>query len=250
MSTSQYLLPLCFLALTGLMAFNLLLLLFVGFRVDRLARKDRTFVQLINGQVLVMSEEDGLYRHPEVIKNTVRQWATLTFDWNGLSAESENTALLARELDSRAQRTQQSESGYEIGRNKKVTTNAYLASYLLQSGEKGFRKKGLEIIADITPSGVFSGDITARILISHLSEPRQIAVGKWELDLVSTRILRNKQGEEQEIPFNRTFILEATDLPDPPAADASSIEQRVDRVRAGGLEITKISDLDLNQKVN
>jgi hypothetical protein len=233
LSTSQYLLPLCFLALTGLMAFNLLLLLFVGFRVDRLARKDRTFVQLVNGEVLVISEEDGLYRHPEVIKNTVRQWATLTFDWNGSIAQ-----------------TQQSKSGYEIGRNRRVTTNAYLASYLLQSGEKGFRKKGLEIIADITPSGVFSGDITAKILISHLSEPRQIAVGKWELDLVSTRILRNKQGEEQEIPFNRTFILEATDLPDPPAADASPVEQRVYQVRAGGLEITKISDLDLNRKVN
>jgi hypothetical protein len=233
LSTSQYLLPVCFLALTGLMAFNLLLLLFVGFRVERLAKKDRTFVQLVNGQVLVMSEEDGLYRHPEVIKNTVRQWATLTFDWNASISQ-----------------TQQSESVYEIGRNQKVTTNAYLASYLLQSGEKGFRKKGLEIIADITPSGVFSGDITAKILISHLSEPRQIKAGEWEVDLVSTRILRNRQGEEQEIPFNRTFILKATDLPDPPATNASPVEQRVYQVRAGGLEITKISDLDLNQKVN
>jgi hypothetical protein len=232
LSTSQYLLPLCFLALTGLMAFNLLLLLFVGFRVERLAKGDRTFVQLVNGQVLVISEEDGLYRHPEVIKNTVRQWATLTFDWDAISE------------------SKQPESGYEIGRNKKVTTNAYLASYLLQSGEKGFRKKGLEIIADITPNEVFSGDITAKILISHLSEPRQTIAGEWEVDLVSTRILRNRQGEEQEIPFNRTFILKATDLPDPPATDASPVEQRVYQVRAGGLEITKISDLDLNQKVN
>jgi len=222
---SQYILPFCFLFLTGFTAINLLLLFFLSFRLNHLAQRKNTFVQLVNGQAIVASEQEYLYRHPEVIKNVVRQWTNLTFNWDGIIPG-----------------TQKPDRGYELGKGKKVTTNAYFASFLLQSGARGFRQQGLEVIAEITPHQVFSGQARSKIIISYISPPRQIKTGSWEIDLISTRLLIYANGEEEEIEFNKTFTLRAVDIPESPLADASAFEHRVYVIRQAGLEITKIVD--------
>jgi len=81
---SKDILPLCFVGLTTFSLISFLFLLFLSSKVNQLAARKTTFVQLVNGRALVISEQHYLYRHPEVIKNTVREWANLTFNWDGV----------------------------------------------------------------------------------------------------------------------------------------------------------------------
>ena len=223
---SKDILPLCFIGLTTFSLISFLFLLFLSFKVNQLAARKTTFVQLVNGRALVISEQHYLYRHPEVVKNTVRQWANLTFNWDGVIPGT-------KELD----------KGRDIGKGKRVTTNAYIASFLIQSGESGFRNAVLQELAQITPARVFNGQVRSKIIISYLSAPRQVKMGEWEVDMVATRVLVNLAGgADEEINFNRTFKLQAVDIPFPQSNDTSALEQQLYEIRSAGLEITKISE--------
>lgn len=223
---SKDILPLCFVGLTAFSVLSFLFLLFLSFKVNQLAERKTTFVQLVNGQTVIVTEQDYLYRNPEVVKNTVRQWANLTFNWDGVIPGT-------KELD----------RGRNVGKGKRVTTNAYFGSFLIQPGAQGFRQDALNAISSITPSRVFSGQMRSKIIISYLSTPRQTRWGEWEVDLVATRILVNLPGgADEEIAFNRTFTLKATDIPEPPASNASALERQLYQIRSAGLEITKISE--------
>ncbi|QIR37273.1 hypothetical protein HCG51_11485 [Tolypothrix sp. PCC 7910] len=228
---SKDILPLCFVGLTIFSLIGFLFLLFLSFKVNQIATKKNTFVQLVNGRALVISEQDYLYRHPEVVKNTVRQWADLTFNWNGVIPG-----------------TQELDRGRDIGKGKRITTNAYVGSFLIQSGQQGFRQAALQALADITPSRVFSAQIRSKIIISYLSSPRQTKIGEWEVDMVATRVLLNLSGgTDEEIAFNRTFTIQAVDIPQPPENDPSALERQLYEIRSGGLEITKISEFVLKK---
>jgi len=228
---SKDILPLCFVGLTVFSLLSFLFMLFLSFKVNQLAERKTTFLQLVNGRALVITEQDYLYRHPEVIKNTVRQWANLTFNWDGVIPGT-------KELD----------KGRNIGNGKRVTTNAYFGSFLIQPGKQGFREAALQAIAEITPSRVFGGQVRSKMIISYLSSPRQTKIGEWEVDLVATRVLVNLAGgADEEIPFNRTFSIRAVDLPDPPTTDASPLERQLYEIRSAGLEITKISEFIPNK---
>ena len=223
---SKDILPLCFVGLTTFSLISFLFLLFLSFKVNQIAARKTTFVQLVNGRALVISEQHYLYRHPEVIKNTVRQWANLTFNWDGVIPGT-------KELD----------KGRNVGKGKRVTTNAYIASFLIQSGKQGFRNAVLQELAQITPARVFNGQVRSKIIISYLSAPRQVKMGEWEVDMVATRVLVNLPGgADEEINFNRTFKLKAVDIPSPQSNDSSALEQQLYEIRSAGLEITKISE--------
>ena len=223
---SKDILPLCFIGLTTFSLISFLFLLFLSFKVNQLAARKTTFVQLVNGRALVISEQHYLYRHPEVVKNTVRQWANLTFNWDGVIPGT-------KKLD----------KGRDIGKGKRVATNAYIASYLIQSGKQGFRNAVLQELAQITPARVFNGQVRSKIIISYLSAPKQVKMGEWEVDMVATRVLVNLAGgADEEINFNRTFRLKAVDIPSPQSNDSSALEQQLYEIRSAGLEIVKISD--------
>lgn len=227
---SKDILPLCFVGLTAFTSLTFLFTLFVSFKVSQLAARKTTFVQMVNGQTMVVSEQDYLYRQPEVVKEVVRQWADLTFNWDGVIPGT-------KELD----------KGRDIGKGKRVTTNTYFASFLIESGPQGFRGAALQALADITPSRVFSGQVRSKLIISYLSAPRQTRIGEWEVDMVATRVLVSLPGGmDEEIPFNRTFTLKAVDIPSPTAADASALEQQLYQIRKAGLEITKITEFTPN----
>ena len=223
---SKDILPLCFIGLTTFSVISFLFLLFLSFKVNQIAARKTTFVQLVNGRALVISEEHYLYRHPEVIKNTVRQWTNLTFNWNGIIPGT-------KDLD----------KGKDLGKGQRVTTNAYIASFLIQSGKGGFRNAVLKELASITPPRVFGGQVRSKIIISYLSAPRQIKMGEWEVDMIATRVLVNLPGgEDEEINFNRTFRLKAVDIPSSQSNDNSALEQKLYEIRSAGLEIVKISE--------
>ncbi|MBE9229405.1 hypothetical protein IQ264_28780 [Phormidium sp. LEGE 05292] len=227
---SKDILPLCFVGLTAFSCLSFLLILFVGFKVNQLAARKTTFVQMIDGKTVLVSEQDYLYRQPEVIREVVRQWVDLTFNWDGVIPGT-------KELD----------KGRNIGNGKRVTTNAYFGSFLIQPGPQGFRQAALQSLAEITPSRVFSGQVRSKMVISYLSAPRQTRIGEWEVDMVATRVLVNLPGgADEEIPFNRTITLQAVDIPSPPTSDASALEQQLYQIRKAGLEITKITEFTPN----
>ncbi len=73
-------------------------------------------------------------------------------------------------------------------------------------------------------------------------------MGEWEVALVATRVLVNLSGgADEEITFNRTFKLQAVDIPESPLNDNSPLERQLYEIRSAGLEITKISDFAPNK---
>jgi hypothetical protein len=120
-----------------------------------------------------------------------------------------------------------------------------LASFLLSGKQKpegsSFRDESRRSISELTPAGVFSGNVRSTILIRHVSEPRTIALGKYEIDMIASRNVIEQSGQIEEIPFNRTFTLEAVDIPRSPLGKtATEVERVVYSIREAGLEITDI----------
>jgi len=222
---SKNLLALCFLALTGFNALILIFILFVYFRINILAARKTTFVQLVNGETLVVSERDRYWRYPSVIQNTVRTWTELTFNW-----------------DNKIPGTNETDTGVRVGKGgKRIPTSTYFASLLL---EPEFAKAALSEIAELVPSSVFSGKLRSTVMISYLSEPREIRQGEWEVDMIATRLLVDRTlGTDERIPFNRTLRLKVVEIQKSPLGqNASAFEQKVYEIRSAGLEITRITE--------
>ena len=213
---SRNLIALCFLGLTAFNGLILILVMFTSVRINTIAQKRTTFAQLVNGQTLAISEKDRYWRYPSVIQKVVKDWTTLTFSWD---------------------------KGLKVEGNSTVTTNSWFASLLL---EPEFGKASLKEIAKLTPSSVFSGNIRSVAIVSYLSEPREIRPGEWEVDQIATRLLINRStGQEERIPFNRTFTLRAEEIPQSPLEnDAPLVEQKIHEIRNAGLEITKMVKFD------
>lgn len=231
---SKNLLPMCFVGLSIFVGLQTLLVLFLSVKVNDLATRKTTFVQLVDGRAVAIREETATYRTPDLVKNVARQWTILTWTW-----------------DSKLPGTSKPDAGQKIGSNRLPTT-AYLASFLLQgktrSSGSSFREESRKAIAELTPASVFSGNTRSTILINYVSEPRTIAPGRYEVDMVATRNVIDQSGQIEEIPFNRTFTLEAVDIPRSPLGkDATDVERAVYNVREAGLEITDIKPFNPNQ---
>ena len=129
-----------------------------------------------------------------MIQKVVSDWTTLTFNW-----------------DEKIPGTNEPDQGVRVGNNKWIPTNAWFASLLLESE---FAKASLLKVAELVPPALFSGQIRSTTIISYLSEPREIRPGEWEVDLVATRVLIDRTtGKDERIPFNRTFTLQAVEIP-------------------------------------
>lgn len=218
-------LALCFVILTSINFFTLILHLFLASRINSLASLRTTQVQLINGQTYYISERDQRFRYPSVIQNFIKTWAELTFNW-----------------DSKLPGTNETDSGIKVN-SKRVPTSTYFASLLM---EPEFGKASLDKIADLVPSTVFSGQVRSTIIISFLSEPREIRPGEWEIDMIATRLIVDRSlGKDERIPFNRTFRIKAVEIQTATLGDqASAFEQKVYEIRSAGLEINKITEFN------
>lgn len=218
-------LALCFVILTSINFVTLILHLFIASRMNSLASLRTTQVQLINGQTYYISERDQRFRYPSVIQNFIKTWAELTFNW-----------------DSKLPGTNETDSGIKVN-SKRVPTSTYFASLLM---EPEFGKASLDKIADLVPSTVFSGQVRSTIIISFLSEPREIRPGEWEIDMIATRLMVDRSlGKDERIPFNRTFRIKAVEIQTATLGDqASAFEQKVYEIRSAGLEINKITEFN------
>ena len=216
------------LAILGFSGVTLLFVMFLTVRVNRIVNRQPTFVQLTNGETVYMSERERNYRRPEVIRQVVNDWTILSFNWDGTLPGSDEP-----------------DEGVAVdGVRGQVPFSVSIASFLL---EPEFGSEMLQLFAtEIVPSGVFNGELRQVMTIEHISDPRQIAEGRWEVDIVSTRrLLDRRNGSQQAIPWNRTYTLQAVEIPSSPLGEAASrVEQLVYDTQSSGLQIIDIVPFD------
>jgi hypothetical protein len=130
-----------------------------------------------------------------------------------------------------------------FGKKGRIPTTAWFASLLL---EPEFAKASLPKIAELVPTSVFTGQIRSTTIISYLSEPRAVRLGEWEIDMVATRILVDRTtGRDERIPFNRTFTVQAVEIPRSPLGkDAPLVEQKIYEMRSSGLQIIRMVEFN------
>lgn len=227
---SKNLLAMLQLGILGIQGVMFLLLAFLATRQNALANRQPTMAQLINGDTIYVSEQERNWRYPSVIRQVVAGWTTLTFNWEGTIAG-----------------TDKPDEGVQVTGGGKVPLNTWFASMLL---EANFAEASLKEISKLVPASVFSGQTRSVVVINYISEPRQIAPGRWQVDMVATRIVIDRSsGASKREAFNRTFTLEAVEIPRSPLeADAPLVEQKIYEIRAAGLQIIDIVPFNPDEK--
>ncbi|MGG6262804.1 hypothetical protein ACQ4M3_20540 [Leptolyngbya sp. AN03gr2] len=222
------LLAICALVAVAVGIINLFSNLFIAARVNALVGRKTTQVQLVNGSTFYISEQDRLFRYPQVIQRFVQNWIILTFSWDG-KVPGSNAA----------------DKGVSVG-SRKITTAANAATLLL---EPRFAEASKPIIAELTPSDIFDGTVRSTIIVRYVSEPRQTAIGTWDVDVLAERVEVNQQtSETKSYPLNWTFTVRAVEIPKSPLGnDASGIDQKIYEFRSAGLEITQMAPFKPNQ---
>lgn len=211
--------------LAAALGLSLLVNLILMFNNRSLATREKIYVQTPDGFTVTAQEFDQTYRDAKTIKQTVATWIQLTFEWD--NKVPGNPDLV--------------DEGFQVT-GQTVTTKAYLASYLM---EDGFRTSFLEQLGQLIPSDVYSGSRTSLVRFFSVSDPRQIAEGRWEIDVVTTRIERDNNVEAAEIEFNRTITVEAVPPIDLALEEDEPLvwRQRVQELALNGLIITDVVPL-------
>ncbi|MDX2243732.1 MAG: hypothetical protein NW224_23875 [Leptolyngbyaceae cyanobacterium bins.302] len=221
-------LAICVLGLLALSSLNTLGILFIAGKQNTLATRRTTQVQLVNGSTFWISEEERLFRYPQVIQKFVGNWLALTFNWDG-----------------KIPGTDQPDKGIKVGRGR-ITTAANAATLMM---EPRFGEASKPILAELTPNEVFNGQIRSTTIVRYVSEPRQTAIATWDVDVLAERLeVDRKTGQSKSYPLNWTFSVKAVEkLPPPLGADASSLDQKVYEFRSAGLEIIQMMPFKPNQ---
>lgn len=213
--------------------------------IARLARKPPpSLVQMLDGKPVEVSAIDSTVRTAETIQKFTSDMMTLLFSARGtISREDEPSQT---KLDEGVEL-----SGLPIeGRNKKIPTAAYEASFALS---EDFRAEFLTNLAEMTPPLVFRGQTQTRLIIRHLSPPEpvlndrgEVIAGEYLVKMIADLLIftpTNRAG--QTIPVNKKIYLRTVHPHSLPLPDsASQLEREIYRIRTAGLEIYRLSDLD------
>ncbi|MCG6136835.1 MAG: hypothetical protein MET45_19735 [Nostoc sp. LLA-1] len=221
----------------------LVLFLFIlqGLNIRQLSlRKPPSFVQMIDGQPLVAT--DDLARDPEVIRQFVSQTMTTMFNWSGtLPVQTIEEAAKPQPDPGITVRTPQ-------GGSQKVTTSSWVAGFAIS---EDFRKGFLSAIAEMTPPEVFSNSpnqaMSAELVIQRIYPPEQIAPGQWRVGMVADLVQKKRDDDRRSItPFNKDFLVRAVDyFPYPLSDTRTDIQQAIYSNRANKLEIYEMRNLCL-----
>ncbi|MCU0533975.1 MAG: hypothetical protein MUD14_08770 [Hydrococcus sp. Prado102] len=193
----------------------------------KLAEQKITNVQLADGTAILIQEQTGYYRNPNLIKKFTQQWVSLMFSWDG-----------------KIPGTDRADPGVKTPNGKKVPINSWGASLMM---EPEFAQHFLDELATLVPESVFTGKLKSSVIVRYQSEPKQINKTTWEINLISDRILFDKFSNAQKavIPFNKTFTIKAVAIPNSPLKEnANTLDKTVYKMRTGGLEIVSIVDYE------
>jgi hypothetical protein len=218
-------LVLVLLGLSTSLFFALVVLLFISFSNRSLANRGKVYVQLKDGSTEMAQEFDDQHRDAKVIQNAVVAWMQLTFEWDNKIPGSDKT-----------------DAGMEVLKEQ-VPTKAYLAGYLLQDG---FRQEFLrQLGASIIPHDVYTGNRRSVLRFYSIGTPRQIAAGRWEVDVVATRIESGATKTLREVPINRRITVQAIPYVPPALGEDEPLvwRQKIYQLLSNGLMITDIVPL-------
>jgi len=219
----------------------------------------RNYVQLLDGQVVEMGEMERNYRTPQTIRRFIFESLSLLFNWNGFKPMTTIEEANRPELD----------PGINVEKGL-VPTGAYYASFAFRDG---LRTSLLNQIAGIVPrelvSGVRTGgrtnpnptpqsspsrmeiqrsapNVQTVLVIDFISNPKSVGSGKWEVDVVSTLLEIRPGRNAQEISkFNKTLVIVAVEPLTQDLTQDLKYYQPLINIRATGLQITEIKDLQL-----
>lgn len=195
-----------------------------------LATRGKVFVQMADGTTQLAQEFDVNYRRPEIIKETAVRWMQLAFEWDNRIPGKDQAVDEGINFDKS---------------NKRVPTKTYLASYLM---EPGFRQEFLRLMAsEVIPIDVMTGRRKSILRFYSVSDPRQVAKNRWEIDIVATRVERSATQELGEIRVNRTITLQAVPAISPALKDSDPEVWRktLYELTQNGLMIVEVKPLNL-----
>jgi hypothetical protein len=131
--------------------------------------------------------------------------------------------------------------------DRRITSPAFQASFTF--GEE-LRTELVKILAEMTPDGVFKGEIKTTLKFQHVTLPTLVdknQSGKWKINVVAT-LLQYQQGRADiiKIPFNKEIVVQAIDTPQLPKSGkfSNELESLVYGIRQAGLEIVSMKDIE------
>lgn len=152
-----------------------------------LAKKEKIYVEQLNGQTKVARAKDYDFRSEQAIRETVTKWLYLMWEWDSRIADSE-------ELD----------PGFNVGNRQKVPTKVYAASYLIVDG---LRQEILKGMANVIPDSVYDGRLTSNLTIYHIGKPVRKEKDLYEVYVIASRTDISNRGEEGSTKFNKIITL-------------------------------------------
>ncbi len=219
----------------GLHIVTLFLLFLLYGSFSRLSKKPPpTLVELNNGKSVKVTSIGSKERTPKTILNFTKKTFTLMLNWSGTIPISNDDFSGAKKA--------RPDPGVNIkslaGKNGKVTVAAWEASYALSSD---FRKDFVQLLAEMTPAGVFEQNTQVVFIPLSIQQPIQISKGKWKVRMISNlNIFDTRTNIGEVIPFNKEIFIQAVEVPgDSPSG---GLELIIRNIRASGLEIYAIRD--------
>lgn len=201
--------------------------------------KGMTIVQLEDGSTSIAKSVEPKERTHKTIKKFISDSMVKMFNWDGLIQANENGENITKpDKGIKVQTTK--------GADKKIPTKAWEAAFALSENQQ-FRAKFLQTLAEIVPEGIFNGNAQVSLIPRHISEPRKISDGKWEVDFIATLVTFDSQKNQGGgIPFNKTITVEAIDTPQS-SPGTTELAQKIYSARKSGLEIIEIIDYELGK---
>lgn len=194
----------------------------------RLSKKQLAFVQTESGEVFQVQAIDADERTPETIRQFATKTLYLMFNWSGeiAGADGKRTPDKGIEID-------------VDGKKVKIPSAVLYASYAFSAD---FQKPLLKKISEIVPTGVFGGSTKAVLILDHVSSPKELEPGKWEVRVVGHHHLVGNSLPGKKIPFTKAVYVEALDVPAIPVGK-TPLEQAVYGVRQARLQIYAMDEL-------
>lgn len=209
----------------GLIASNgltLLMMFWLAASVSRIASRDApTLVQQVGGQAFVAKPIDYDYRDPQVLQNVAREWALLNFSFGDLPQINHKTEQVSYE-----------------GRN--LPEQTVTASYLFTDDTRDAYLKGFA--ENIYTAEAQRGGLSSLYMPYRISAPRQLEPGRWEVDVVGSRLITTPNNPSGEmVPTNVQLQLVAAEVPLLALQeDPSDAAKTTYRLLESGIRIDKI----------
>lgn len=193
--------------------------------LENLSNQKLIGVQLCNGGAIYAEQRFGMEREDIVIQTFASDWVSQLWSWDG-----------------KVPGTKEDDIGVKTQNGNKVPVNSWVASLAVAPQlAVGF----LNELSKTIPNGVYQGQYTAAIDFRYISNPREVAPGIWDINILSDRIVFDKFNKRQlkPKPFNKTLRIRAVPIAEPALKEnANVLEQTLYQMKAKGLQIISILD--------